>query len=510
MSTATPPESPNSVIQFVLNMFSKVFGRLHWQAPEWIPWIGLQFRMAARYLLADRRRLTIAAGVFIAAAGALTWYIVRPRPHYVEYTVNAPQLTTYNENGIPLIAALTVDFEVPVAPLANLNKRLTSGIEISPAFAGTWTWLDDKRLQFAPSSDWPIDASFTVKIARRGFLTRDIELEHYSFDFKTQPFSAKIAESKFYQDPQNPTQKNLVATVSFTHPVDTTQFERYVSLTPAKGADYLGLTPDSKHFTVVFDKLKLFAYIHSAALEMPRDDTSITLTIGKGVRAARGGNSTSEELEAVVIIPGRTSLRFSDAQMTLVDNTRYEPEQILLVSSSSPVAELAFAGKVSAYLLPVRHPNQPPEDKEPYNWTDESQVGNDILAKSPSLPLTYVPSDGGEETTHGFKFNAPVGRYVFLWVKEGVQGTGGYISGKPYTATIQVIPYRQALTFLGKGALLPLAGDKKVGFLVRDVDRVQVEVGRVLPNQLQHLAPMMWDFSQPQAGGLEDAIVEPP
>ncbi len=33
--------------------------------------------------------------------------------------------------------------------------------------------------------------------------------------------------------------------------------------------------------------------------------------------------------------------------MTVVDNARYEPEQILLLTSSSPVAERAFAGKVS-------------------------------------------------------------------------------------------------------------------------------------------------------------------
>ena len=64
---------------------------------------------------------------------------------------------------------------------------------------------------------------------------------------------------------------------------------------------------------------------------MPRDDTPMTLKIDKGVRAARGGNETRDRLEAVVTIPGRTSLRFSDARMTVVDNARYEPEQILLI-----------------------------------------------------------------------------------------------------------------------------------------------------------------------------------
>jgi hypothetical protein len=501
------PESPNPILLFLRKSIHNVFGHVQWQAPAWIPWTGARLRKAGRYLVADRKRLIVAALVAVTVAGAVTWYKLRPRPHYVEYTVTAPKLTEYDEKGISSIYPLRVDFAEPVAPLANLDKRLTSGIEISPAFAGKWTWLDDKALQFAPASDWPVDASFSVKIGRKGFLARTVVLDDYSFKFKTQPFSATIVNSQFYQDPLNPAMKNLVATVGFSHPVDTTQFEQYVSLIPAKDAEFLGLTPDSKHFTVVYDKFKLFAYIHSAALGMPRDDTTITLAIGKGIRAARGGNQTSEKLESVVIVPGRTSLRFDGAQMTLVDNARYEPEQVLLITSSSPVPEQAFAGKVQAYLLPVRHPNQP-KDAHSYDWSDESQIGNDILAKSQSLPLAYVASEGGSETTHGFKFNAPVGRFVFLWVKDGVQGTGGYISGKPYTAAIRVIPYRQALTFLGNGALLSLAGDRKVGFLVRDVDRVRVEVGRVLPNQLQHLAPQMWNFSEPQLYGLEDTIVE--
>ena len=105
-----------------------------------------------------------------------------------------------------------------------------------------------------------------------------------------------------------------------------------------------------------YNKLKLAAYIHSAPLGMPRDGTSITVRIDKGIRAARGGNQTGDKLEAEVAIPGRTALRFDGAQMTLVDNARYEPEQLILITSTSPVPEKAFAGKVQVFLLPVRHP----------------------------------------------------------------------------------------------------------------------------------------------------------
>jgi len=78
-----------------------------------------------------------------------------------------------------------------------------------------------------------------------------------------------------------------------------------ISLAAAKDAEYLGLKPDSRQFTVVYDKFRMTASIHSVPLSMPRDDTSMTVRIDKGVRAARGGNETKERLQTEVVIPAR-------------------------------------------------------------------------------------------------------------------------------------------------------------------------------------------------------------
>ncbi|HTS26838.1 MAG TPA: alpha-2-macroglobulin [Bryobacteraceae bacterium] len=486
-----------------------VIGRWHWQPPVWLGWITRQIARAGRYLVADLKRAGAALLVLLAIAGAWLWYKSRPVPHYVPYKITAPGLTRYGDNGIASIDPLIIEFGETAAPLQQIEKTVTTGVAISPRMAGSWYWASDRTLRFTPKNDWPVDGSFTVSFASKGFFARGVLLEDYRFDFKSAPFAATIAESQFYQDPVDPNLKKLVATVSFTHPVDTVQFEQRVSLALASDAQYLGLKPDSKSFSVVYDKFNLAAHIHSAPLAMPRDDTSITLRIDKGVRAARGGNETKDRLEAVVVIPGRTSLRFSGLTMVVVDNARFEPEQVLMMTSSSPVAEKALGGKVTAYLLPERHPNQPKEDTNPYRWDDENQVGKDILALSKPVALAYVSSEQGGDTSHGFKFLGPVGRYLFVQVAEGVEGTGGYIAGKPYVATIQVIPYPQALTFLGKGALLSLSGDRKVGFLVRGVDHVEVEIGRVLANQVHHLAPEMRDFTAPSVSDdLADKIVE--
>ena len=213
MTPTNPPNTQNRVLLFFLHLIQKVFGQVQWQAPEWIPWTGHQFRRGGHFLIADKKRLAIIALVFVTAVAALTWYKVRPRPHYVEYTVTAPDLTQFDDNGVPTIHPLTVDFEEPVAPLANLDKRLTSGIEISPAFAGKWTWSTTRNLQFTPSSDWPVDACFSVKIGRKGFLAKPSNSTSIALNSRPSHSPPKSAKNKFYQDPQNPALKNLVATV---------------------------------------------------------------------------------------------------------------------------------------------------------------------------------------------------------------------------------------------------------------------------------------------------------
>src|SRR4029434_2490634 len=116
---------------------------------------------------------------------------------------------------------------------------------------------------------------------------------------------------------------------------------------------------------------------------------------------------------------------------------------------------------VVAYVLPLRHPDQPAEQRRPYQWTDASQIGKEIIEKSQPLPLIYGPSEDNGNTQHGFKFKAPVGRYVFVSVKDGIQGIGGYIAGKPYVDTFRVEPYPPALKVFGEGFFLLLLGERE-------------------------------------------------
>src|SRR4051812_32338223 len=286
-------------------LFVALIGRWRWQPPRWIDVSGRQLRRGRAFLVATRVRLALTAAILLVATVAGAWYVMRPEPQYVTFAVQPPGLTEYDERGVMSIKPLTVTFSESAAPLKQLQKAVTAGIQVSPAVDGRWFWTSDTELVFTPRNDWPVDGEFSERFAKQGFVAPQVVLEDYAFTFRSQPFGARITESQFYQDPRDPSLKKLVATVTFTHPVDPELLERHVALAVAKDAEYLGLSPDSRHFTVAYDKFRLAAFIHSSPLAMPRDDTPMTLTIDKGVRASRGGNDTPGKLQAVVVIPGR-------------------------------------------------------------------------------------------------------------------------------------------------------------------------------------------------------------
>src|SRR5580704_994436 len=191
----------------IASISAPVLGRWEWQPPSWLLWIGRRLTEGWRYLAADLRRAAVVLLVLIGIVGAWVWYKHRPVPHYVTCTVSAPGLTEYNDRGISSIKPLVLQFNESAAPLQQVGKAVTAGIEISPKMPGSWLWISDKRLEFAPKNDWPVDKAFTVSFARKGFFARSVVLERHRFDFRSQAFSAKIAESQFYQDPRDPNLK---------------------------------------------------------------------------------------------------------------------------------------------------------------------------------------------------------------------------------------------------------------------------------------------------------------
>ncbi|MBI5511652.1 MAG: alpha-2-macroglobulin family protein [Deltaproteobacteria bacterium] len=471
-----------------------LFGRLAWTPPPWLQAILRGLASGWGWLTLHRRQVWRAVlGVAVLAVvggGGYWWWSTRPRPAAparLTVSVRAPDLTPLQDNARP--GVLEVELSGSAAPLDKVGKEVATGITMKPAFAGKWRWTNDRLLTFTPAADWPVGQSFTIEL-ERSLLPDHVRLERSELEVTTRAFAADLTDASFYQDPVDPKVKRVEIAVAFTHPVDPVELEKRITLRlKGQKGGFLGLGGEKLPFTVSYDKWKGRAFIHSGQVAIPADDSFMEVTIDSGVKAARGGPGTPAPLVTRVDIPGMfTYFHVDDVALTLVDNERYEPEQVLVLTFTTGVAEAELEKNLSVWVLPKDLPAvQDRKAVKNYRfWTPEG-IGPEILAAGKELALTAIPTDREHATLHSFKYQAEVGRDLYVRVQKGVRAFGGYVLAKEHASVAQVPEYPKEVKLLAQGAVLALSGDKKVSVLARDVEALKFEIGRVIPGQVTHL-----------------------
>ncbi|SFS13321.1 hypothetical protein SAMN05216570_2828 [Dyella sp. OK004] len=482
------------------------FGQLSWSAPSWMPATGTFVRQRPL-----RAASVLVAALAIAASGwfGWQWYKNRPKPiepARISFEVQTPAISDYTKQPI-VIHPLALRFSGSAAPLELVGKPVTTGVVMQPAVKGQWTWLDDRTLNFVPAEDWPVGKHYDVRLdISKAFAPHVLMAEdHFSFD--TAPFIVKLGTAEFYQDPQDATAKKTIQQVIFNYPVDTAQFEKRIEVALAQK----GSSDTPLKFSVTYDANKLAAWIHSQPLALPRDDGAVQYSIDKGVRSLRGGDAFKDKLTHPVTVPGLYSLTINEIAPTLVDNDKYEPEQVLVMGVGGTVRDSELAGLTKAWVLPRRKPGvKQDEDEPPYAW-GASQVSEEVLRQSQPLKLELVPTENEYEAGQSFKFHAEPGQQIYVRVEKGLKSFGGYVLGKPRVEVVTVPEYPKLLRFMADGSLLSMSGSKRVSVVSRNLPGMKVEVGRVLPDQLQHLVSLnQGNYARPSLSYdfSEDHIVE--
>lgn len=484
-------------------------GKISWQSPPWAQHIAQSTEKLLGCGRAHPVRALVVLGLLLAlVAGGIfgyQWWQTRPRPVEVSFKLEQPTRTEIEYDDVQLRQPkpFVVRFEKSVAPLALVGKEVVQGIQMSPTLAGIWKWTSDKTLEFLPKEDWPVGGEYRV-VLERAAIAPQVHLASDEFKLLAPPFVARLTQAVFYQDPIDPAQKKAVIDLNFSHPVNPVEFEKRIELRLAGQSEgVLGVGRENFKFSVSYDKLKLNASIHSAPLNIPKEDTQLLVKVDKGLLAMRGGRANDKTLEKSIPIPGLYSLQVSEIEPSLVTNDRNEPEQVLVAQTSMAVHERDLANAVTAWVLPLYHPKTKKEERsEPYPWNNPKDITEEVLKQSARLPLEPIAAEREYTETHSFKYRAEVGRYVYVQVKPGIRSFGGYLLGKAVHRVMQVPPFPSELKILSEGALLPLSGEKKVAVLVRDLPGIKVEIGRVLPGQLQHLISQAnGDFTKPQFYG---------
>lgn len=483
-----------------------LLGSVSWQAPAWARWTGARAISTAQ--AASAKPLYALASIVLALAiGAggfygYKWWQSRPKPIEVKLTIQNPGRTPIENDDEtdrgprPLV----VKFAQSVAPLSMVEKEVTAGIRIAPALEGKWKWINDKTLEFAPKEDWPVGSEREIQFEKSA-LAPQITLAAYEVKFQTAPFVAKVARSQFYQDPTNPTLKKAVFDLNFSHPVNSAELEKKIVLKLAGQTEGIwGVGRERTKYTVTYDKLKLNAYVHSENLATPQEDSSIELQMEKGVVSARQGKPFDDVLTQLVKVPGLASLSVTELRTDVAQTIKNEPEQIITAALSASTLEKDIKGATTAWLLPLYNPKTKKEERtEPYQWSSPADVSEDVLKASTKIDLELIAGEREHNEAHVFKYQAPIGRYIYVQVERGMKSFGGYTLAKRAQSVMRVPPFPPQLNILGQGALLAMSGEKKIAIMVRDLPGVKMDIGRVLPSQLQHLVTQSeGNFDKPQ------------
>jgi uncharacterized protein YfaS (alpha-2-macroglobulin family) len=472
-----------------------LFGQ--WDPPPWCRW------------LYQRKWPVLGTLVALALIGyAIFWWVTRPPPvipNALELSLTAPGKTDYDRDQIS-VQPLRVHFSGSAAPLERVGKE-PSGIALEPPLLGSWLWEDDRTLRFQPTSDWPVGQHYVITLDPKLTVADTIVLAPFELEFDTAPFTVITGGNEFYQDPQDPNLKKAVWSLMFSHPVDAAKLESVLRVRMFDGA---GRVLPSPTLSTQYNPRKLRAWVHSAPLELPPNGGSIHLDVGKGIASSLGGPGSETEMTQKVDLPALYSVRVDHLTLTLVENEAHEPLQVMVLGFNMAMRDREVNAATRMWLLPEKNPKlKDNEQRIPYNWST-SEVDEALLKASTPVELKADPAEREFLEIHSFKYQAPVGRRVYVRVDKGLKSFGGFILGKPHAQVLRVPEYPRLLKFVGEGALLSLRGERRVTAVTRNLPALRLEVGRVLPEQLQHMVQFNeGTFAEPSLWTIgEDSLVE--
>ena len=457
-----------------------VFGEVSWTPPAWLQ------RVDARR--AGWRLLVSLGAAGLVAAGYL-YYQSLPKPLRVAITVRPPGITAIvNDELKPRPIRLDFSYlsnpDVPSPPAlsaARLNligEPLDAGVELYPRMPGTWRFETDNRLVFEPAEDWPANRTYRVRLARELFVP-GVKLVNTETEFTTPSFTASVTAAEFYQHPVRPSERRVVASLKFSHPVSRVDLEEHLHVS-ILGAEQ-PLTYQIKYG--LHDRT---AHIHSEVIPIREQEHFVTVEVAT-LKPANGNGAFGTPLSVQVRIPDRASyFRVRDIETSLVNDADDNPVQIVVVRFTDQVSTTDFAASVQAWLLPEDR-MAGGETYRRYRWRLPREVTPAVLTASEPLDLTLNPTQRDTATMQSMTFDAPEGRHIYFRVGDGLTSTGGFVMASAYDEVALVPTYPKEAAIALDGALLPLSGDRRLTLSARGVTAIKVEIQQIVPGELNHL-----------------------
>lgn len=360
------------------------------------------------------------------------------------------------------------------------NTDIKNNITITPFVRGTWHMRGANVIDFVPEHDWPTNQKFTIKINKNLF-NPDTTVDTHRFTFTTPAITDKIASFTTYPAPENKESIVAVAVVSFSAPIDTEHFNDKISIK---------LGSKQLPFSVKFDDFHRTAFITTAPVAVTDEIQIIRLKINR-VRST-DGNSATEKLTAHTTIESADNIfKINSVTTVSADDATGNAQQLVLVTTTTAAAPISeWSDSVHAYLLPRFQNADEEENNISHQWLPD-EISPDVLSQSKEIDLTpveFVQPGGVYQYAFSYDISDANDRYIYVSVDNGIKSAGGFVLQQPISTVLQVPYPEQTVEIAGRGAILSLSGDKKLGIMARGgANAAYINLYKVKESDVNHL-----------------------
>ncbi len=407
--------------------------------------------------------------------------------NYLTFSENASVPDVNNNRKISTPQTWYVGYDLTSGPRTGAFKMgitdadLRQNIQITPFIRGTWQTRGPNVIEFTPESDWPTDKKFSIKIGKNLF-NPDAHVDARRFTFSTPAISDNVVSFATYPAPNATKSVVAVAIVEFSAPINTKHFSDKVSLK---------LDDAKLPFDVKFDTFHRTAFITSAPIEITDAPQVVRLKINRVSAADK--NSATKKITANTTIESADNI-FKIASITSVaaDDTNGDAQQLILINTTTaatPATEWGDA--ITAYLLPQHKPdsdNTAPDTS--HHWLPD-EITHDVLSNSEKLTLTpidFATTGGMYQYAFSYDVSAPTDRYIYVTINNDIKSAAGFVLQNPSYTVLRVAYPERTVKIAGRGAILSMSGDKKLGIMARGgADTAYINVYKIKDAEINHL-----------------------
>lgn len=409
----------------------------------------------------------------------------------VAWTTNGSYPDVNNNRTLTNINPLFISYSWKSGPYAPaFRPDLTSAdiaknVQINPYIRGKWSPYGVNAIQFVPESDWPADTHFSVRISKK-ILNDDIWPNTRSASFTTKKISATIDSFNVFPDTSHPQNVIGVAVVSFNYPIDTNGFADRVTV--KRGMHRVP-------FSVRFDRFGRTAIITTDPIQV--DDSAHTLRIKINRIMAATSDTSTQKINATTNIESVDNFfKISELKSITADDSRGNAQQLVLVDMTTAVSNKTdWSRFIDVYLLPKT--NSDDDTVESHEWAND-EISADIIKKSKKLnikPADFANPIGVYQYAFAYNVSDTTPLYIYVRVRDGIESNAGFVLKNGVERVLPVAYPEKTVKIAGTGALLSLAGDRKLGIVARGgADAAYVNLYKVKSSEINHLITQTYNL----------------